>query len=251
MDWTAYQRLKLDLRLVDREVSESGRTEGGGEEIRGGIGFLFSAVLFLVLAVYGGLIMRSVVEEKSNRVIEVLIAAVRPEELLLGKVVGTGAVALTQLVAWSLLSTAAFSAFQFVFDSGALTGGAMAMGDEVPADLLTVMGENELTSILLDIDWGWMALSTILFFIGGYLLYGSLYAAVGGSVESEQEGQGMVFPIILPLMFAYIVGSSALTNPEMGAFAFLSWFPLTSPVMMLVRVAVGVPTWRWSAPGCC
>ena len=244
LDWTAYQRLKLDLRLVDREVSESGRTEGGGEEIRGGIGFLFSAVLFLVLAVYGGLIMRSVVEEKSNRVIEVLIAAVRPEELLLGKVVGTGAVALTQLVAWSLLSTAAFSAFQFVFDSGALTGGAMAMGDEVPADLLTVMGENELTSILLDIDWGWMALSTILFFIGGYLLYGSLYAAVGGSVESEQEGQGMVFPIILPLMFAYIVGSSALTNPEMGAFAFLSWFPLTSPVMMLVRVAVGVPTWE-------
>ena len=106
----AYQRLKLDLHTGGRAVSDVHRTEGGGEEIRGGIGFLFSAVLFLVLVVYGGLIMRSVVEEKSNRVIEVLIAAVRPEELLLGKVIG--AVARLQLVAWSLLSTAAFSAFR-------------------------------------------------------------------------------------------------------------------------------------------
>ncbi len=245
LDWAAYQRLKLDLTLVDREVSEVGRTEGGGEEVRGGIGFLFSAVLFLVLAVYGGFILRSVIEEKSNRVIEVLIAAVRPEELLLGKVIGTGAVALTQLVAWSVLSTAVFSAFQLFFDSGALTsGGAMGMGQEVPADLLTVMAENEFTAILLDIDWGLMALSTIGFFIGGYLLYGSLFAAVGASVASEQEGQGMVFPIILPLMFAYIVGSGALQNPEMAAFSVLSWFPLTSPVMMLVRVAVGVSLWE-------
>lgn len=245
LNWEAYQRLKLELRLVDREVSEAGRTEGGGEEIRGGIGFLFSAVLFLVLAVYGGLILRSVVEEKSNRVIEVLISAVKPEALLLGKVLGTGAVALTQLVAWSVLSTAAFSAFQLFFDSGAMSaGGAMGMGADVPADLLTVMGENEFTAILLDIDWGWMIASTIGFFIGGYLLYGSLYAAVGASVTSEQEGQGMVVPIIMPLMFAYIVGSGALANPEMPAFTALSWFPLTSPVMMLVRVAVGVPLWE-------
>ena len=98
--------------------------------------------------------MRSVVEEKSNRVIEVLDRGRPSGGALLGKVVGMGAVARTQLVAWSLLSTAAFTAFQFVFDSGALTGGAMAMGDEVPADLLTVMAENEFTSILLDIDWG-------------------------------------------------------------------------------------------------
>ena len=245
LDWAAYQRLKLDLILVDREVSEAGRVEGGGEEIRGGIGFLFSAILFLVLAVYGGLIMRSVVEEKSNHVIEVLIAAVRPEELLLGKVIGTGAVALTQLVAWSVLSTVAFSAFQLFFDSGALTpGGAMSMGEEVPVDLLTVMAENEFTAILLDIQWGLMALSTIGFFVGGYLLYGSLYAAVGASVASEQEGQSMVVPIILPLMFAYVVGSGALQNPEMAAFTALSWFPLTSPVMMLVRVAVGVSLWE-------
>ena len=118
----------------------------------------------------------------------------------------------------------------------------MAMGDEVPADLLTVMAENEFTRVLLDIDWALMAMSTVIFFVGGYLLYGSLYAVVG-SVQSEQEAR-MVFPIILPLMFAYIVGSGALTNPEMGAFAFLSWFPLTSPVMMLVRVAVGVQTWE-------
>ena len=121
LDWQAYQRLKFDLKLIDRDANDDGaRVDGGGEEIRGTIGFLFSAVLFLVLAVYGGVILRSVVEEKSNRVVEVLIAAVRPEELLLGKVIGMGAVALTQLMAWTVLSTLAFSVFQFAFDSGAL-----------------------------------------------------------------------------------------------------------------------------------
>ena len=168
----------------------------------------------------------------------------KPEALLLGKVLGTGA-GLDPVGRVERAVHGGLSAFQFFFDSGAMSaGGAMGMGADVPADLLTVMGENEFTAILLDIDWGWMIASTIGFFIGGYLLYGSLFAAVGASVTSEQEGQGMVVPIIMPLMFAYIVGSGALANPEMPVFTALSWFPLTSPVMMLVRVAVGVPLWE-------
>ena len=196
-----------------------------------------------MLAVYGGLILRSVVEEKSNRVVEVLIAAVQPEALLLGKVIGMGAVALTQIVAWSLLSTLAFTAFQWAFDSGAFTAGMVADGG-VPIDLMTTMAENEFTAILLDINWGLMVLSTVAFFVGGYLLYGSLYAAIGGLVQSEQEGQGMVFPVIMPLMFSYVIGSGAMSNPEMDILPWLSWFPLTSPVIMLVRVAVGVAWWE-------
>lgn len=244
LDWDAYNRLKFDLRLVERTMDDTGdRTEGGGEEIRGMVGFLFSAILFLVLTVYGGMIMRSVVEEKSNRVVEVLVAAIRPETLLLGKVLGIGLVALTQLVAWGVLSSGAFFLFQQVFDSGAMAIGGPDSG-AVPADLLTVMAENEFTSILLDIEWGLMALSTVAFFVGGYLLYGSLFAAVGGAIQSEQEGQGMVFPLIMPLFFAYIIGSGAMQNPEMGLFQGLSWFPLTSPVIMLVRVAVGAPIWE-------
>ena len=243
LDWAAYQRLKFDLKLVNRESNGAERTKGGGEEVRGLVGFMFSAVLFLVLVIYGGLILRSVVEEKSSRVVEVLIAAVRPEELLLGKVVGMGCVALTQLLSWSLLSTLSFGLFRFFYDSGQLTGGIPAPG-EVPADLMTVMAENSFTSILLDINWWLMGISTVAFFIGGYLLYGSLYAMVGGSVQSEQEGQGMVVPIIMPLMFAYFIGGGAMENPEMGALVGLSWFPLTSPVIMLVRVAVGAPLWE-------
>lgn len=245
LDWSEYQRLKFELNLVDREALKAGeRTEGGGEEVRGFVGFMFSAVLFLVLAVYGGLILRSVVEEKSNRVVEVLIAAVRPEELLLGKVVGMGAVALTQIMAWSVLSTAAFTLFQFVFDSGLMPGNGAHGTGEVPADLLTVMAENEFTRILIEINWVLMVFSTVVYFVGGYLLYGSLYAVVGASVQSEQEGQGMVFPLIMPLMFAYFFGLQAMENPEMAAFSWLSWFPLTSPVIMLIRVAVGVPMWE-------
>ena len=174
LDWQAYQRLKFDLKLIDRDANDDGaRVDGGGEEIRGTIGFLFSAVLFLVLAVYGGVILRSVVEEKSNRVVEVLIAAVRPEELLLGKVIGMGAVALTQLMAWTVLSTLAFSVFQFAFDSGALGASIPGQG-EVPTDLLTAMAENELTAILLDINWTLMVISTIGFFVGATTTYESI-----------------------------------------------------------------------------
>lgn len=243
LDWAAYQRLKFDLNLVNRESNGGERSKGGGEEVRGLVGFMFSALLFLVLVVYGGLILRSVVEEKSSRVVEVLIAALRPEELLLGKVIGMGFVALTQLISWSLLSTVAFSVFRLVYDSGQFSEGMLGQG-EVPADLMTVMAGNDFTAILLDIDWGLMGVSTVAFFIGGYLLYGSLYAMVGGSVQSEQEGQGMVVPIIMPLMFAYLIGGGAMENPEMGALVGLSWFPLTAPVIMLIRVAVGAPIWE-------
>jgi len=244
LDWSAYQRLKLDLTLFDRESTEEGREEGGGDEVRGLIGFLFSAVLFMVLAVYGGMIMRSVVEEKSNHVVEVLVAAVRPEALLLGKVIGMGCVALTQIIAWSLLSTLTFGIFQSLFDAGWVNGSMAAGTEDIPVDLLTVMAQNEALSVLLDIQWGVMILGTVAFFIGGFLLYGSLYAAVGASVQSEQEGQGMVVAIILPLMFAYMAGGGAMSNPDVPVFTWLGYIPLTAPVIMLVRLAIGVAWWE-------
>lgn len=244
LDWEAYQRLKLDLTLYDRESKPAGRAEGGGDEVRGMIGFLFSAVLFVILAVYGGMIMRSVVEEKSNHVVEVLVATVRPEELLLGKVLGIGGVALTQILAWALLSTLTFSAFQWVYDAGLMFGGGVPGPAETPADLMTVMAQNEALGVLLDINWALMVAGTIAFFIGGFLLYGGLYAAIGSSVQSEQEGQGMVFAIIMPLMFAYLAGGGALSNPDLPVFTWLGWIPLTSPVMMLVRLATGVSIWE-------
>jgi ABC-2 type transport system permease protein len=245
LDWEAYQRLKLDLTLFERESTATGREEGGGDEVRGAIGFMFSAVLFMVLAIYGGMIMRSVVEEKSNHVVEVLVSTISPEELLLGKVVGLGAVALTQILAWALLSTVSFALFQSVYNAGWVgDAGAVSAANGIPTDLLTVMAQNEGLAVLLDIQWGLMVAGTVAFFIGGFLLYGSLYAAVGASVQSEQEGQGMVLAIIMPLMFAYIVGGGALSNPNLPVMVWLGWVPLTAPVMMLVRLATGVTWWE-------
>ena len=196
LNWEAYQRLKIDLNLVDREVSEEGdRTQGGGEEVRGFVGFMFSALLFLVLAVYGGLIIRSVVEEKSNRVVEVLIAAVRPEELAAGqgdRHGGRGPDAdrgVERPVHRGLFGVPIRLRQRHAVRNRWCDGPG-----EVPADLLTVMAENETTRILLDINWGLMAISTILFFVGGYLLYGSLYAAIGSSVSPSRRGRAWCSP---------------------------------------------------------
>lgn len=244
LNWSAYQALKMDVNLVGRGIEKGQRVKGGGDEIRGSIGFLFSALLLLVLVIYGGVIMRSVVEEKANHVVEVLVAAVRPEELLLGKVVGLGAVAVTQLLAWTILSGLGFSAFQFLFDSGTIGQAATLASGEVPVDLLTLMAENEGLSHLLDIQWSVMIGGAVAFYIGGYLLYGSLFAAVGSSVQSEQEGQGMILPITAPLMFGYFAATMAVENPDLPILEWLGWFPLTSPVIMLVRIAGGVALWE-------
>lgn len=244
LDWSAYQRLKMELTLFDRGIEDGQRVQGGGDEVRGSIGFLFSAVLLIVLFVYGGVILRSVVEEKANHVVEVLIAAVEPEDLLLGKVVGLGAVAVTQLVAWSILSSMGFVVFQSLYDSGALGVAAAVGSSDVPVDLLTVMGENGALVHLLNINWPLMVVGSIAFYIGGYLLYGSLFAAVGSSVHSEQEGQGMVFPVTMPLMFGYFAATMVIENPDLPILEWLGWFPLTSPVIMLVRMASGVALWE-------
>ncbi len=244
LDWSEYQRLKMELTLVDKTIEDGQRVNGGGDEVRGTIGFMFSALLLLVLLVYGGVIMRSVVEEKANHVVEVLIAAVRPEALLLGKVLGLGAVALTQLVAWTLLSSMGFIVFQLLYDSGAVGTAASVAAGEVPVDLLTVMGENDVLGHLLNINWPLMAAGSMAFFIGGYLLYGSLFAAVGSSVQSEQEGQGLTIPVTMPLLFGYLAATMAIENPDLPILEWLGWFPLTSPVIMLVRIAGGVAIWE-------
>jgi ABC-2 type transport system permease protein len=230
LNWPGYRALRFDLNLSTRDI----KTGTGGVEIRSIIGFAFSIFLFMFIAIHGTTLMRSVLEEKTSRVVEVLLAVVRPVDLMWGKLIGVAAVALTQFLAWSLLSMTGMALFRSLFNAGTFTKGLPT------ADLTTLMAENELTRVLLEINWPLMVIATLVYFIGGYVLYGGLYAAAGAASENETEANQFVVPLLMPLLFSYMAGSFAIGNPDLPLGAWLSWIPFTSPVSMLIRVATGV-----------
>jgi ABC-2 type transport system permease protein len=248
LDYATYKRLKTDVALVGQDVV----TRAGEANGRAAIGFAFSLLLFLQITMYGMQVMRGVVEEKSNRIVEVIISSVKPWEWMAGKVIGIGLVGLTQILGFILLGTAAVVlGGNWLESSGALAPGGM-MGLEDPAvglDWQTWVASQSELSFLLDVNWGWMIVATVFFYVVGFGLYAALFAAVGASVEQESDAQYLLMPVMAPLTASYVLASMALQNPE-GTLAVVgSMVPFTAPVMMLMRLPVGVPFWQLAVSG--
>ena len=212
------------------------RADGdGGDDAFGR--FLLANVLALLIymsiLIYGMLVMRGVIEEKANRIVEVIASSVRPFELMMGKVLGIGAVGLSQLVAWVVLLVGISVAAGPLLATFAPDPGAVPADGPNPADVL---------SGLLSPD---LLVAFVAFFLGGYLLYSSLFAAVGSAVDQESDAQSLQTPVILPLVIPVLFLSVVAESPDGGLALFLSLFPLTSPVLMVVRMAVAeVPLWQ-------
>jgi ABC-2 type transport system permease protein len=245
LDYATYKRLKTDIALVGQDVvTRTGEANG-----RAAIGFAFSLLLFLQITVYGMHVMRGVVEEKSNRIVEVIISSVKPWEWMAGKVIGIGLVGLTQIVGFGLLGWAVVAlGGGWLEASGALAPGGM-MGLEEPAvglDWQTWLAAQPEWSFLLDVNWGLMIAATLFFYVAGFGLYAALFAAVGAAVEQESDAQYLLMPVMAPLTASYVLASMALQNPE-GTLAVVgSMVPFTAPVMMLMRLPVGVPFWQFA-----
>ena len=196
---------------------------------------LLSLLMYIAILIFGMMVMRGVIEEKANRIVEVIASSVRPFELMMGKVLGIGAVGLSQLLAWGLLSFG----MSLVAGPLLLTFAPQAAAGEMPAD--APFGPEALTGMLSP----GLLVAFVFFFIGGYLLYSSLFAAVGSAVDQEADAQSLqtvvVIPIMLPILFLTFVAN----DPDSGLSLFLSLFPLTSPILMVVRMAItDVPGWQ-------
>jgi ABC-2 type transport system permease protein len=191
--------------------------------------------------------MRSVIEEKTSRVIEVIISSVKPVQLMMGKIVGTSLVAVTQVVIWSILGFIFFIILTAVFgvdlvdaqsSQQALVTEALSnpsMGDEIK-DIF-----NEFTNLPI----ANLLVAFLLYFIGGYLLYTSLFAAIGAAVDNETDSQQFMLPIMIPLLLAiYVGGPTVVDDPHGTVCTVLSYIPFTSPVVMLMRIPFGVPIWQ-------
>ncbi|MCK0190194.1 ABC transporter permease [Arenibacter sp. F20364] len=227
----------------------------GITEIKAFIGGAFGYLIMMFIIIYGGFVMRSVIEEKTTRIIEVIISSVKPFQLMLGKIIGTSLAGVTQFAIWIVSAFLMFGVLILVFDidpsglnAGAsntpgLVGGAAYV---TASDSAIQLYANE----LFRIPWLMLVCFFVIYFVLGYLIYSSIYAAIGAAVDNETDTQQFIFPIILPLMLAIYVGFFSVFNNPHGPIAVgFSLFPLTSPIVMLMRLPGGigeggVPIWE-------
>ncbi len=248
---------KVELPFeIGLSTFEGEKSLKGINEIKALIGGGFGYAIMMFIIIYGGFVMRSVIEEKTSRIIEVIISSVKPFQLMLGKIIGTSLAGITQFAIWIV------SASALLFLAVLLLGIDMesAVGSpELPIGSMGgVSGITQLDNVMmvyaqeiLSIPWGLLIGSFFIYFILGYLIYSSIYAAIGAAVDNEADTQQFIFPIILPLMLAIYVGFfSVFSNPHGPIAVGFSLFPLTSPIVMLMRLpggigAGGVPLWQF------
>ena len=212
-------------------------------EIKIGIGFAFGYLIMMFIIIYGNMVMRSVIEEKTNRIIEIIISSVKPFQLMMGKIIGTSLAGILQFLIWIVLGVVLMFSLSAVFGSqqeAVATAQVTAEQAEVAMSFMDKLqlyiAEIPVTSILIGF---------VIFFIGGYFLYSSFYAAIGAAVDSETDSQQFLMPIIMPLMLAVYVGFLTVMNDPHGTVAVVfSLIPLTSPIVMLMRIPFGVPLWQ-------
>ena len=238
----------LAIKNAQAQVSISLSKASGEKNVKGlnyikvfiGAGFGYLIMMFIII--YGNMVMRSVIEEKTNRIIEIIISSVKPFQLMMGKIIGTSMAGVLQFIIWAILAGTLFFAASLFFGVNITppgAGAAVTMAESSTGNLQLYATE------LFNLSWGTLAVCFLVYFIGGYFLYSSIYAAIGAAVDNETDSQQFLLPIILPLMLGVYVGFFSVLNDPHGTVATtFSMIPLTSPIVMLMRIPFGVPWWQ-------
>lgn len=210
-----------------------------------GVGFISGFMIYIILFIYGSMVMRGVMEEKTNRIAEVIVSSVKPFQLMMGKITGIGTVGLVQFLIWIILMVGVQFLLPLIFPGmmGQLQSQPMQPGMVGAGNAVQQSGA--LAGIMQgisQINWPLILGCFIFYFLGGYFLYSSLFAAVGSTVnEDPQDAQSLMLPITMPIIFAMVIMTKAVNDPNSGLAIFGSIFPLTSPIVMMARIAHGVP----------
>mgnify|MGYP001081293529 CR=1 FL=1 len=232
---------------INQETFEGVKTSKMGSIIKLIFGGAAGYLLFMFIIIYGNMILRSVIEEKTSRIIEVIISSVKPIQLMLGKIIGTSLAGITQFVIWLLLGAVMFVAASSIF--GVDVSQTQTPQQEIVNQALSNPESASEFQIMVGeisaLPLGNLLVAFILFFIGGYLLYSSLYAAIGAAVDNETDTQQFMLPVLVPLILAIYVGVfTVIEDPHGTISTVFSFIPFTSPVVMLMRIPFGVPLWQ-------
>lgn len=243
-------KLKSSVSIDTKKIGETGKEEDSSAGASTIIAYVAGILMFMFIMLYGIQVMRGVIEEKTSRIIEVMISSVKPFQLMMGKIVGIALVGLTQFILWIILTTAISTGVVKVFlpekDKKEISANAPIKDND--KSLREAVDNGPIANVqkaLVNLDVTKIVTMFVFYFIGGYLFYSALYAAIGSAVDSETETQQFMFPVMMPLLLGYSLSLSVVTNDPYGSMAFwLSIIPFTSPIAMMVRLPYGVPEWQ-------
>ena len=237
IDLQILEDASTEINITTKIISEDGNTSNSQAEASMGIGFLSGILIYMFIFMYGTMVMRGVIEEKTSRIVEVIISSVKPFQLMMGKILGVALVGLTQFVLWILLTIIISTVAELAFLDANVMATEMNSSDQsvILAQVAEFTGGINLLQIFL---------AFIFYFLAGYLMYSALFAAVGSAVDAEADTQQFVLPITIPLILSFVLITPIMENPD-GTLAFwMSMIPFTSPVIMMVRLPFGVANWE-------
>lgn len=245
IDPAVFDSVRVKVNLFEKKIKETDtgvREEVEFAEQKYVVSFISGMLIYIFILMYGVQVLRGVMEEKSNRIVELIVSSVKPFQLMMGKIIGIALVGLTQFLIWVVFSGVVITVISLAFAPGLMDqvqSGSMQTQAEIGG--MEVAGMLELFQITnLPVMIGMF----IFYFLGGYLLYSSLFAAVGSAIDSESDSQQFMLPITMPLIFSIAIGQSVLNNPESLLAQLFSFIPLTSPIVMMVRIPFGVAYWE-------
>lgn len=251
IDKETLKSLRTNVSLNNIALSETGEEKESNTGILYVLGFVLGVLIYMFVLIYGMQIMLGVIEEKTSKIVEVLVSSVKPFQLMMGKILGIAAVGLLQFTIWVILISTLSSATMAMFGMKMPQKQAMEQVTkemEKNPEVAAEMQNNKVMKLLnsaSEIPFGYIVFNFAFYFLGGYLLYGALFAAVGSAVDSQQEAQQFTFPITLPLIIGYIgLFLFILNDPHSPASFWFSVIPFTSPVAMVGRLGFGVPLWQ-------
>lgn len=249
-------KAQLDSIHIQSQYAELKAVEENGEGVKEssaglsyGIGFGSGMLIYITMFIYGAMVMRGVMEEKTNRIAEVMVSSVKPFQLMAGKIIGIGAVGLTQFLMWIILIVGLTTAAQAFVPhdvmeqvktlqqaNGQMPGGGMAQAGDAAQQIY------KMQHTFSTANWPVIILCFIFYFLGGYLFYAALFAAVGSVVnEDPQDAQSLMLPITMPIIFSFIIMTNAVQDPSTPMAVWASIIPFSSPMVMMARIAYGIP----------
>jgi len=242
---TLIDSVRSNVSIAAFTVDEDGNEKSTSTELYTGIGMALALAIYMFIFLYGVQVMRGVIEEKTNRIVEIIVSSVKPFQLMMGKVLGLAMVGLTQILIWVVLSGLLITGISLFMggDVGSLqelseTAQNLPAG-QIPAgaEEMTMSKVDEIKAALFGLNFPFIVVSFLFYFLAGYLMYSSLFAAIGAAVDAETDTQQFMLPITMPLIFAFVLSTTIVFRDPNGSMSFwLSIFPLTSPVVMMVRL---------------
>ena len=255
---TIMEDIRVNTPMSTYVFDDSGQEKESSFDVPMIISMVLSMIIYIFVMMFSGMVMQSVIEEKSSRVVEVLVSSVKATELMFGKIIGVACVALTQFFLWIVLTLvlvggfAAFIGFDSLMGDPAQAQEMMEMTAQMGGADMAQMTEaisqesglGTVLNTLMDFNWGQMVFAFIIYFVLGYLLYASFFAAIGSAVENEADTQQLQTPLTVPLLLAFFIAMYAFKAPDSPVVWRGSMIPCTSPIVMLARIPYGVPAWE-------